>query len=218
MGSRMPMFIARGAEEPPQRAQPAGAANGGGGGGGAAGAGPGGVSLRPGGGSLRPASAPSQPRTGLEDLEQTFLAQKAASRQKFSIHRGDQRGGDQRGGGGGVRAPAACRCVPHLECALTECAWLQGGGGPHVAGFLFVCSGATEGECLTRGLFGLQGNKLRAMQTIGPDTSLFLLNFKTHALFGPFKAAGEPALDIVPDAWKKRGQVRATMRLQLSGK
>ena len=75
------------------------------------------------------------------------------------------------------------------------------GAGGAAGGFMFMCSPATEGECLRRALLGLQRNHLAKMQQIGPSTRLFLLNFKTRALHGPFRADGAAALDVVPDAW-----------------
>ena len=74
------------------------------------------------------------------------------------------------------------------------------GAGGVAGGFMFMCSPATEGECLRRALLGLQRNHLAKMQQIGPSTRLFLLNFKTRALHGPFRADGAAALDVVPDA------------------
>ena len=44
-------------------------------------------------------------------------------------------------------------------------------------------------------------------RSIGPSTQLFLFNFETIELMGPFVSSGDPALNIEPDAWG--GQVRA---------
>jgi hypothetical protein len=62
------------------------------------------------------------------------------------------------------------------------------GGGPAadvgIAGFLFVCSPATEGECLSRKLFGLGAARFKQMQCIGEGTKIFLLNIKTRVVHG----------------------------------
>ena len=70
------------------------------------------------------------------------------------------------------------------------------------AGFLFMASGKTFGECMSRSLLGESARNLRAMQdAIKPKTPLFLLHFTKRILYGPFYAAAPPALDLEPDAW-----------------
>lgn len=125
-----------------------------------------------------------------------------------------------RPGGAGLRPPvmgawaaevddgAEQRKYDRRQSSIAAVQRSGGGGGQDadsVPGFMFVCSGATESECLERGLLGLQGNKLASMGKIGPGTRLFLLNFRSHELFGPFKPDGKAALDIVPEAWKRTG-------------
>ena len=42
------------------------------------------------------------------------------------------------------------------------------------------------------------------MERIGPQTALFLYDFRSYDLMGPMKAVGKPALDIDRDAWNGR--------------
>ena len=70
------------------------------------------------------------------------------------------------------------------------------------AGFMFMCSRSTEAECLSRALLGLPRGSFAAMENkIDDQTRIFLLNFQTREVFGPFRANGAAALDIVPEAW-----------------
>jgi hypothetical protein len=77
----------------------------------------------------------------------------------------------------------------------------RGAAARGVPGFMFMCSSATEGECLQRLLLGLQRKHLAKMQQIAPSTRLFLLNFQTRVVHGPFRTNRTAALDIVPEAW-----------------
>jgi hypothetical protein len=92
----------------------------------------------------------------------------------------------------------------------------------NVPGFMFVCSKETEAECLGRGLLGLQEKFLASMSKIGPTTRLFLLNFRSQELFGPFSPDGKPAVAIVPEAWKDkrsgRGAYPAQIRIATGGR
>ena len=83
-------------------------------------------------------------------------------------------------------------------------------GNPRPEGYVFVCSNATESECWSRSLFGSPLNELAKMQrSITQTTQLFLFNFQSRKLAGPFMATGMPEQDIVPAAWggKFRAQV-----------
>jgi hypothetical protein len=113
--------------------------------------------------------------------------------------RGRGRGGGGRGrGGGGGRGRGGAGGAQARDRS-----------GP---GFVFMCSNVTEPECLRRQLFGLPREQLSAMQTIGCDTQLFLRNFNTDIVHGPFCSVGPARLDIDPTAWTQRrgGAGRAT--------
>eukprot|EP01043_Picozoa_sp_COSAG02_P056031 COSAG02_NODE_6586_length_3476_cov_2.239266_2_plen_305_part_00 len=70
--------------------------------------------------------------------------------------------------------------------------------------------------------FRLKEKFLASMTKIGPTTRLFLLNFRSHELFGPFSPDGKPALAIVPEAWKDkrsgRGAYPAQIRIATGGR
>jgi hypothetical protein len=70
-------------------------------------------------------------------------------------------------------------------------------------GFLFMCSNATFGECVSRSLLGESKEKLGLVQAVvKPSTPLLLLNFSRRVVYGPFWAAAAPALYIEPCAWE----------------
>ena len=50
------------------------------------------------------------------------------------------------------------------------------------AGYVFLCSGTTESECITKGLFGASIQNFE--QHIGPETVLFLYNISSKQLKG----------------------------------
>ena len=62
------------------------------------------------------------------------------------------------------------------------------------AGFMFLCSDATEEECLEHSRFGAPKGLLCAMRKIAPETQCFLWNFESHRLYGPFAPNGCAAL------------------------
>ena len=72
------------------------------------------------------------------------------------------------------------------------------------AGFMFACSDQTQGECFDKLLFGLPESNFKAMKGIGPDTAVFLLNFKTRQVYGVFQPAGEAAMNIDAGAWQRK--------------
>lgn len=78
-------------------------------------------------------------------------------------------------------------------------------------GYVFVCSKTTQQECKELLVFGSPERELPQMkERITQDTWIFLLNIDVLKLIGPFSPSIEPALDIVPSAFKKRfrAQVR----------
>jgi len=79
------------------------------------------------------------------------------------------------------------------------------GGGPD-GGYLFVCSQATQSKCEKFKLFGAPDWELPQMQRcVEPgSTMLFLLNFETLKLYGPFTAVSAPDRSIMPGAFGNR--------------
>ena len=96
---------------------------------------------------------------------------------------------------------------PRFELATTRV------GAVDAAAFLFMCNRATESEVLQRRLFGLPSAQLgimRAFVSALPSAPLLLYNMDTREVRGPFAADGEPARDLVPEAW--RGRFKAQLR------
>ncbi len=69
------------------------------------------------------------------------------------------------------------------------------------AGFLFICSNATENDTFKHGIFGLPAPLLSSMHGIGPRTSLFLYNFESRFLYGIFLPTSRPAFNLEPRAF-----------------
>lgn len=68
--------------------------------------------------------------------------------------------------------------------------------------YLFYCSNRTQKECLERRLFGHSRKYWGWVQQIKKGTTVFLFNIDSKSLYGPFKAAGDGALNIDPRAWE----------------
>jgi len=80
-------------------------------------------------------------------------------------------------------------------------------------GYVFICSKGTQHECEEHHVLGCPEREFPQLQKcIQPDTLLFLLNMDSLNLVGPFIAAEEPKLNIVPGAFNGRfkAQVRVT--------
>ena len=72
-------------------------------------------------------------------------------------------------------------------------------------GYIFICSNATEAECLTLNLFGASQNDLHTMEVhINRQTRLFLFNYDSMVLMGAFHADGRPEYRISKDAFRGR--------------
>ena len=70
-----------------------------------------------------------------------------------------------------------------------------------VFAYIFVCSAQTEARCL-QGLLGSPSkdfNKLK--NAVNDNTPLFLFNFSSKKLFGPFRKHGKVEMNIDPTAW-----------------
>lgn len=85
-----------------------------------------------------------------------------------------------------------------------------------VAGFVFLCDDKTRGEVLKLRCFGLPKKNFEEMQTIDDTTQLFLWNFRSTQLMGPFSADGKPALNVEPSAFN--GRFPAQLRFKGTGK
>ncbi|XP_040384777.1 B2 protein-like isoform X2 [Oryza brachyantha] len=66
------------------------------------------------------------------------------------------------------------------------------------AGYIFMCSGATKPECYARGVMGLPRGRLDAVSRIRRGAALFLYDFDARHLHGPYRAASDGGLDLVP--------------------
>lgn len=110
--------------------------------------------------------------------------------------------------GGGMNAVAA----PGARNAL-----MAPGFGPFApaaaAAYVFTCNNATQRECQSLRVLGSPDRELDQMRAcIKPLTELFLLNFETLQLFGPFVANGLPGMKIVPGAFGGRFNAQVSVR------
>ena len=71
--------------------------------------------------------------------------------------------------------------------------------------FIFLCDMTTEQECLDRSLFGTNAgeNLQHHYNQIAVGDRLFLYNFETGILRGPFTALTACTHNLDPAAWKK---------------
>src|ERR1022692_2238216 len=71
--------------------------------------------------------------------------------------------------------------------------------------FIFLCDFTTEQECLERKLFGTNPGEMHQhhYRKISVGDTLFLYNFETGILRGPFSATTTCKMNIEPTAWKK---------------
>jgi hypothetical protein len=69
------------------------------------------------------------------------------------------------------------------------------------AGYIFLCSDATEEECLERPLFGGTEKYVKRVTGLKKGHKLFLYNYSTKTLHGIFEAESEVQSNIVSKAW-----------------
>jgi hypothetical protein len=71
--------------------------------------------------------------------------------------------------------------------------------------FIFLCDMATEQECLDRKLLGTNPGEMHQhhYSKIKIGDTLFLYNFETGTLRGPYLAVTACQMNIEPTAWKK---------------
>ncbi|EEC68273.1 hypothetical protein OsI_36310 [Oryza sativa Indica Group] len=84
---------------------------------------------------------------------------------------------------------------------------------PSPAGYIFMCSGATKPECYARGVMGQPRGRLPAVSRIRRGAALFLYDFDSRHLHGPYRAASDGGLDLAPAAFGGRfpAQVKFTI-------
>jgi len=71
--------------------------------------------------------------------------------------------------------------------------------------FIFLCDMSTEQECLDRSLFGTNAgeNLQHHYSKVAVGDRLFLYNFETGSMRGPFIATTACTHNLEPTAWKK---------------
>ncbi|RLI39554.1 hypothetical protein DRO69_14140 [Candidatus Bathyarchaeota archaeon] len=79
-------------------------------------------------------------------------------------------------------------------------------------GFVFVCSEATQDECLARMLFGSTWAYEDEVLEVKEGDLGFLYNIDTDILFGVFEAVSDGSLDIEPEAWGGRFPAQVRVR------
>ncbi len=67
-------------------------------------------------------------------------------------------------------------------------------------GYIFLCSDATENECLERGLLGGKETYANQVKGLKKGDFLYMYNFNKKKLYGPFVAQSEVG-EFVPNAW-----------------
>jgi len=72
------------------------------------------------------------------------------------------------------------------------------------AGFIFMCSGATKPDCYRHRVLGLPRGSLEAVSRIRRGAALFLYDFDTKHLYGPYQADSDGGADLVPSAFRGR--------------
>lgn len=79
-----------------------------------------------------------------------------------------------------------------------------------IKAYFFLCDHVTEVECLSRELVGTTEANIEWALTISPGEYIFLYNFQTGDIWGPFQAASR--VDCYePAAW--RGKFPAQVRV-----
>ncbi len=79
-------------------------------------------------------------------------------------------------------------------------------------GYIFLCSDATEDDCLKKKLLGGTSSYFKHVKDLQIKDSLYLYNFNSKRLHGPFVATSTPHLHIVPDAWGGQYPVQVTYK------
>lgn len=82
---------------------------------------------------------------------------------------------------------------------------------------MFVCSNATQPECLRRMLLGSPESAWATMSSIRNGGIVFLLNFQTRQMQGPYLADGAAEFNAVPEAWGGKFPSQARIRHAMPG-
>lgn len=83
-------------------------------------------------------------------------------------------------------------------------------------GWVFMCDGRTQEECLERKLFGAPKRDWRRVSQIKKGDTLFLLNYETSWLYGVFEAVTDGMMNLDGDAFGGYfpAQVRVATRMK----
>ena len=68
-------------------------------------------------------------------------------------------------------------------------------------GYVFLCNGRTERECLEKNLFGSPKSEWNRVSQVKRGDILFLLNYRTNRLHGIFEAISDGMMDAEPYAF-----------------
>ncbi|KAK1646580.1 hypothetical protein QYE76_064385 [Lolium multiflorum] len=81
------------------------------------------------------------------------------------------------------------------------------------AGFVFMCSGATKPQCFSYRVLGLPRGRLDDVSRIRRGAALFLYDFDSKYLYGPYRADSDGGLALEPAAFQGRypAQVKFTI-------
>jgi hypothetical protein len=69
------------------------------------------------------------------------------------------------------------------------------------AGYVFVCSTESLGDCLRRKVFSCSGEAAEAARGLAGGSVVFLFNADSDTLVGPFTAVGSARSGLEPGAW-----------------
>jgi hypothetical protein len=65
-----------------------------------------------------------------------------------------------------------------------------------------MCSGTTKSDCYRHRVLGLPRGRLEAVSRIQHGAALFLYEFDTKHLYGPYHADSDGGVDLVPGAFR----------------
>jgi len=90
---------------------------------------------------------------------------------------------------------------------------LKDGEFTGVSGYMFVCTNETEHVCLSQHMLMASAKELRSLwRDIGPTTKLFLCNYDSGTVHGPWLPLGEPALSSSSSVWHNRFPAQLRVR------
>ncbi|PAN42826.2 hypothetical protein PAHAL_8G193200 [Panicum hallii] len=78
-----------------------------------------------------------------------------------------------------------------------------------------MCSGTTKSDCYRHRVLGLPRGRLEAVSRIQHGAALFLYEFDTKHLYGPYHADSDGGVDLVPGAF--RGHFPAQVKFMIDG-